>query len=181
MREFAITPQTAIHMLLTGMRIRIHKSREQLAQLLGKDVSRVHGWENGTLDLPVSEFVEVMERMGVRIIGQAPALTGQMTSHRELINDEPEPEEEPEPEPDQTGWRVAYLPNPDSLAHILRMARLRSGKLHREVADDLGINQTTYSRHEREGGNVTLEILAAYSYYFKIRFVLGPKPDADHE
>lgn len=179
MREFVITPQTAIHMLLTGMRIRIHKSREQLAQLLGKDVSRIIGWETGTEQLAVGEFIEVMERMGVRIIGQAPALTGSLTANRELINDEPEPEPEVEPEPDQSGWRVAYLPSPDSLAHVLRMARLRSGKLHREVAEDLGINQTTYSRHEREGGNITLEILSAYSTYFKIRFVMGPKPDAD--
>lgn len=176
MREFAITPQTAINMLLTGMRIRIHKNREQLAQLLSKDVNRVVDWETGVLDLPVSEFVEVMERMGVRIIGQAPALTGQLTSHRLLVDDESEPEPEPEAQPDESDWRVAYLPNPDALAHVLRMARLRSGKLHREVADDLGINQTTYSRHEREGGNITLEILSAYSNYFKIRFVMGPKP-----
>jgi transcriptional regulator with XRE-family HTH domain len=197
-REFAITPETVISLLIAGMRLRLHKSPAQLAQLLGVSKEDVEDWEAGHADaIPVKDFVAAMDKMGVRLVAQVPFLTGMLDQPRPLVNDEA-----PKPEPAMEIITVELVPDPplvpvstvappvlmpggrleprtihltdsSQLAHYLRMARLRLGKKQFEVAADLGINASTLSRHESEGGNVTLEVLAAYAAYFNINFVVG--------
>lgn len=199
MREFAVTPATVISMLLAGMRIRINRTQSSLARLLDVHPERIQRWETDeqfARHMPVGEFIDVMHGVGARVIIEAPSLSGTGTGFRELADDEPEvpfygeiptvellPDPEPQPDlewqpdetPDRPAPRTVYLSSPAALSHALGMAALRSGKLHSQIADEMGVNQTTVSRHIREGGNVTLDLLARYGEYFNINFVVGTR------
>lgn len=184
MREFAVTPRTSLNLLLTGMRIRLNKTTAQLAQLLGVPGDRLHDLEaddEAVKQMPVGEFIEIMDKMGVRLIAQATTMSGPAAAPRELVDNDPQPEPQPEPAPPAPvsgPSRTVYVSNPDALAYALRRAWLRTGKTKAQCCAEMGISAGTFSRHVAHGGNATIDFLGAYARYFNLEFVIGEEPDA---
>src|ERR1700733_15077688 len=146
MRDFAITPNTVLSLLFAGLRLRLHKSTAQLAQLLGVTKTDVEELESGFADrLPTKDFIVMLDKMGVRLTGSARPLTGlsgYATTPPELPLDEPAdtilPSAIPEPvklDPETvTVPKTVYLRDSGALSHALTMAQLKSGKTQTQCA-----------------------------------------------
>lgn len=168
MREFAITRNTVINLLLTGLRLRLHRSRKQLAYTLRTPVERIVDLEHDASGLTVAEFVVLMEAMGVQLVGRVRNLSEPGPVLPENL--EPLP---PEPTVDADGRRSVRVASVGEVGHQIRMARLRAGKSQRQVQADMGLEASALSRLENGGVNVTVETLARYADYFKTDFVIG--------
>lgn len=186
MNEFAVRPDTAFNLLIAGMRIRLHKTTEQLARLLGVSTAIVEKLErdrDAAASLPVGQFTDLMGKLDVQLVARVPSVTDREPSKRQPIpgylpeipaRPVPEPAPAPVPVP-ESGRPVVSLQNSDALAHILRMSRAKMGKTQAQVAEEMGINPGTFARHERDGGNVTIDFLSIYAEYFGVDFIVGPR------
>lgn len=183
MRDLIIRPETKLGLMLAGMRLRLHKSPENLADLLGVTAQQVIDWESGGADtMPLPEFATIMSKMGVRIAVQAAPLSGiGQGPLSDPVEDEPGDPEPPAAVSDAEVLppKVVYVQNSAALASALRRNRLHRGLTQQQVCDATGLNPSTYSRHEKYGGNVTIDYLAEYARFFGIHFVVGEPPRAD--
>lgn len=184
MREYEITTNTALHLLLTGLRIRMQRTAAQVTRQLGLRPGRVaelEGDPQAAKNMPTGEFVELLAGLGVRLVVQAPWMTGPGIGLDPLVSDDPAPEPAPVPAlipeptlvPTASGRPYIYMRDTNSLPDTLRALRLRTGKTSAQVCREMGIQQGTYSKHERDSVNISMDFLSAYADYFKVNFVIG--------